>query len=82
MLFALNFFAVNSVIPKKLLFKKYFLEIGPFINLLVIPFLIISNAISKNLKINLLEFFDIFLKAIFVLYFTSIRFIVLLLSLR
>ena len=54
-----------SVTPKYLLFKKYFLEIGPFINLFVLPSLRISNAVWKDFLINRFDFFEIFSKAFF-----------------
>ncbi len=76
-----NFSDIYSVIPKNSFFKKYFLEIGPLINLTILYSLIILNANSKEFFINLFDLLDIFSKALFGLYFISIRLIVLLSSL-
>ena len=43
-----TFLAKYSVIPKLLPFKKFFLEIGPFINLENLFLFKISNAILKD----------------------------------
>ena len=61
---ALNFFEIYSVIPKNFLFKKLFLEIGPLINLKILYFLIILKANSNEPSINLLDFVEIFSKAL------------------
>ena len=80
MFLALNFFEIYSVIPKNFLFKKLFLEIGPLINLKILYFLIILKANLNESSINLLDFVEIFSKALLGLYSTLIKFIDLLSS--
>ena len=72
---------INGPISKKnFFFKKLFFEIGPLIILKILYFLIILKANSNESSINLLDFVEIFSKALLGLYSTFIKFIDLLSS--
>ena len=58
------------------MFKKFFLEIGPLITLLLTPSFIISRALSNDFFIYEFDLLEIFSNAFFGLYLILIRLIV------
>ena len=69
--------AKYSVIPRKLLDKKFSFDIGPLINLSLILYLINFRAISKLSSMYLFDLDEILSKGLCCSYSTSIRFIFL-----